>query len=113
MPKGDFLGEFEIYVLLAVRRLADDAYGIAIRKAIEDRTGREIAIGAVYATLGRLQDKDHVRFTVSDPTPVPGGRARKYYRLTAAGERALAHSTAMMARMMDGFTPATAKGRSR
>jgi len=111
MPKGDFLGEFEIYVLLAVSRLGDEAYGVAIRKAIEERTGRDIAIGAVYATLGRLQDKGFVRFTLSDPQPVPGGRSRKYYRLTAAGQRGLAHSTTMMTRMMDGIRPAAAKGR--
>ena len=44
MAKGDFLGEFEIYVLLAVKRLGDDAYGITIRRAIDERTGREVAI---------------------------------------------------------------------
>ena len=62
MPKGEFLGEFEIYVMLAVSRLGDDAYGVTIRGAIEARTGRDVAIGAVYATLGRLADKGLVRF---------------------------------------------------
>ena len=73
MPKGDFLGEFEIYVLLALTQLGDEAYGNAVRRAIEARTGREIAVGAVYATLGRLEDKGLVRFTLSSPDPVPGG----------------------------------------
>jgi DNA-binding PadR family transcriptional regulator len=100
MPKGDFLGEFEIYVLLALTQLEDQAYGNAIRRAIEARTGREIAVGAVYATLGRLEDKGLVRFTLSAPDPVPGGRARKCFQLTAAGGRALHHSTTMLVRMM-------------
>jgi PadR family transcriptional regulator PadR len=102
MPKGDFLGEFEIYVLLALSRCGEQAYGNAIRREIESRTGREIAVGAVYATLGRLEDKGLVRFTLSAPEPTPGGRARKCFRLTAAGGRALRHSTTMLVRMMEG-----------
>ena len=57
MAKGDFLGEFEIYVMLALAHLGPDAYGVTIRQEITRRTGREIAIGAVYATLSRLEEK--------------------------------------------------------
>ena len=102
MAKGDFIGEFELYVLLAIVHLADDAYGIRIRQEIERRTGREIAIGAIYATLGRLTDKSLVEFTLSTPEPVQGGRARKHYVLTAAGTRAVRHSTSMLTKMMAG-----------
>ena len=103
MAKGDFLGEFEIYVMLALDRLGAEAYGIAIRQEITARTGREVAIGAVYATLSRLEAKGLVAHRLSQPQPVPGGRARKYFRLTASGERALAHSTSMLTRMMRGW----------
>ena len=72
---------------------------------IEARTGRTIAIGAVYATLARLEEKGFVRFRVSDPQPVQGGRARKYFSLTGPGTRALRHSTAMLARMIAGLSP--------
>jgi len=96
-----FLAEFELYVMLAVARLGDDAYGARIRQEIRQRTGRPVSIGAVYATLGRLNDKDLVRFQVSDPRPVPGGRSRKHVLLTPAGEAALQHSAGMMARMME------------
>jgi len=100
MAKGDFRGEFELYVLLALSQLRTPPYGNAIRREIEARTGREIAVGAVYATLARLSDKGLVRFTLSAPEPIPGGRARKCFRLTAAGDRALRHSTRMLVRMM-------------
>jgi len=100
MAKGDFLGEFELYVLLALSQLRTPPYGNAIRREIEARTGREIAVGAVYATLSRLSDKVLVRVTLSAPEPIPGGRARKCFRLTAAGDRALRHSTKMLVRMM-------------
>jgi PadR family transcriptional regulator PadR len=103
MPKGDFLGEFEIYVMLALSHLNPDAYGVTIRQEITSRTGREIAIGAVYATLSRLEEKGLVAHTLSDPLPVPGGRTRKHFVLTPAGARALDHATRMLARMMQGW----------
>ena len=113
MAKGDFVGEFELYVMLAISHLKDDAYGIRIRAVIEDRTSRDVAIGAVYATLGRLEDKGLVRHERSEPQPIPGGRSRKYFTLTAAGQTALSHSTTMLSRMMAGFRPAATKGRTR
>lgn len=109
MP-GKFLAEFELYVMLAITHLGADAYGAAIRRAIEERTRRPISIGALYATLGRLAEKRYVSFTVSQPIPTRGGRARKYYELTRAGRAALSHSTAMLSRMMEGLEPAPASG---
>jgi PadR family transcriptional regulator PadR len=103
MSKGNFLAEFELYMMLALSRLGDSAYGVSIRQEIEQRTGRPVSIGAVYETLARLGDKGFVTFRISEPVPVPGGRSRKYFRLTAKGEQALRHSASMMVRMMDGL----------
>jgi DNA-binding PadR family transcriptional regulator len=100
MPKGSWLGEFEMYVLLAIGQLNDDAYGMGVRQLIEARTGRQVAIGAVYATLSRLEEKGLVQFLLGEPDPVPGGRARKIFRLTPAGVRELSASTGMLKRMM-------------
>src|SRR4051812_36165413 len=105
MPKGDFVGEFELYVMLALEHLSPEAYGVAVRQEIERRTGRNVAIGAVYATLGRLEEKGLIRFSLSDPQPVQGGRGRKHFALTPAGRRALRHSTSMLASMLAGWTP--------
>ena len=109
MGKGDWLGEFEICVLLAIAALGDAAYGIGVRNEIESRTGRRVAIGAVYATLARLDDKGLVRFRLDDPQPMPGGRARKCYRLTPGGDRALAASASVLTRMMAGWRPERAR----
>ena len=103
MPKGDFLGEFEIYVMLALAHLGPEAYGVRIRQEIERRTGRAVAIGAVYATLSRLEDKALVHHELSAPQPVQGGRSRKHYTLTPDGDRALTHSAAMLTRMLHGW----------
>src|SRR5262249_60708788 len=75
------LGEFEQMVLLALVRLGPDAYGATIRREIEARTGRELAISAVYVTLDRLETKGLVKSRVGDPSPTRGGRRRQAFRL--------------------------------
>ena len=102
MPKGEHLAELEIYVMLATLRLREEAYGITIRREIEERAGRSVSIGAVYATLGRLEDKGLIRIRSSEPLPVQGGRSRKLVSLTERGSATLEHSAAMLQRMIRG-----------
>ncbi len=103
MGKGTFLGEFEQMVLLAIVRLEDNAYGMTIRQDIEGRTDRSVTIGAIYAALERLSAKRYLKSSVSGPEPIRGGRSKRTYHLSGAGEKALAHSRSMMARMADGL----------
>lgn len=102
MGKGDFLGEFEQMVLLAVLREDGDGYGMSIRREIEERAGREVSIGAIYATLDRLEQKGLVRSREGEATPVRGGRARKHFDVTTDGATALRTARAMMDRLWDG-----------
>lgn len=83
------LGTLELSTLLAVVRLADDAYGLAVRCDLAERTGRDLSVGAVYTTLQRLEDKGLLRSRASAPLPVRGGRSRRHYALTGAGARAI------------------------
>ncbi len=87
MAKQGHLGNFELMVLLAVIRLGDSAYGVPIGHAIEASTGRQAALGSVYAALDRLEEKDLVSSTLGHPTPERGGRAKRYFRVTAGGLR--------------------------
>jgi PadR family transcriptional regulator PadR len=87
MRKGDYLGQFELMVLLALMRLEDDAYGVTIANELEQQTGREVVVASVYATLERLQDRGLVSSSLGDATPERGGRAKRYFRITAAGLR--------------------------
>lgn len=103
MGKGGFLGEFEQLVLLAILRLEDNAYGVTIRDTIDEFTGRDVIVGQVYAALERLEGKGLLRSRISRPDPIPGGRARKLFRVTAQGRRALAASRRMVERMADGL----------
>jgi len=87
MPKRDYLSEFELMVLLAVMRLGEEAYGVPISREIEQQSGREVAVGSVYAALERLEEKDLVRSEFGEPTPQRGGRAKRYFRVTRKGLR--------------------------
>ena len=102
MPRARYLSEFELHVLLAVGRLGDEAYGSAVRREIESRSGRRVWIGPLYTTLAKLEENGFVGATMGEPLPIRGGRSRRYYRLTAAGSRALRESLAMLDRMREG-----------
>ncbi len=110
MSKGDFLGEFEQLVLLAVIRLDDGGYGMSIRREIEAQTEREVTIGAVYATLERLERKGYLRSSEGDSTPARGGRSRRHFGLTPEGGQALRTSHGILANMWDGIEPASLGG---
>jgi DNA-binding PadR family transcriptional regulator len=99
------LGEFEQLVLLALVRLGTEAYGVSIRDEIEQRAGRDVALGAVYTTLLRLENKGLAASRLGDPTPERGGRRKKFYRPTAAGQRALRASLDALRGMTRGLTP--------
>ncbi len=86
MARG-FLGGFELLVLLALIRLNDDAYGVPICRAIEESSGREVAVGSVYITLDRLERKGLVSSKLGEPTAERGGRAKTYFRITSKGLR--------------------------
>jgi len=89
MNRGGLLGSLEYIILLALLRLDGRAHGMMVRREIEVRTGRNVSIGAVYATLERLETKGYVSSSMGEPTPERGGRAKRLFRLQAAGRRAL------------------------
>ncbi len=103
MARGDYLGEFELVVLLGLARLDDDAYGMTVFEEIERVTGRDLTIPAVYVTLSRLEKKGYVASRTGDATAARGGRAKKFYRITEAGETALRASQEMLDRLWSGI----------
>jgi len=87
MRKGEYLGNFELMLLLALLRLGDSAYGVTIAQELEKHTHREVVIASVYATLERLQERGLVRSRLGESTPERGGRAKRYFHITADGIR--------------------------
>ena len=103
MLERGYLGEFEHIVLLALLRLQDGAYGVTVRQEIQTRTNREVSIGAVYATLDRLQAKGYAKSFRGEPTPERGGRSKRFFCVTALGVRAVNHTQLALARMTEGL----------
>src|SRR5687768_4204439 len=97
------LGEFEQVVLLAILRLGDEAYGVTIRREIAVCTDRDPAPGALYTTLDRLEEKGLVASKYGDPTPERGGRAKRYFTVTARGVRAVARAQRAYQRLLKGL----------
>lgn len=103
MARRDYLGEFEHMVMLALLRLAGRAYGVTVRQEIEARTGREVSIGAIYATLDRLESKGHVKSHFGEPTPERGGRKKRFFQVTAKGMSAVNRTHRAVQSMTNGL----------
>jgi DNA-binding PadR family transcriptional regulator len=85
--KGDRLGEFEEFTLLAVRALGDHTYAVPVQQFVEASTGRNVSIGAIYAALARLEDKGFVRSTMGEATARRGGKPKRLFQVTPIGLR--------------------------
>src|SRR5215471_20546890 len=103
MRKGDYLGNFELMLLLAILRLGEDAYGVTIAQELEEQTGREVVVASVYATLERLQERGLVTSSLGDSTPERGGRAKRYFRITGAGIHEIRDSRRSLMNMWKGL----------
>jgi DNA-binding PadR family transcriptional regulator len=103
MSAREYLGEFEHIVLLAVLRLGDQAYGVTIRREIEACARREVSIGAIYATLDRLEAKNFVQSRLGDPTPERGGRSKRFFRVIAQGVSAVKHTHRALRSLTEGL----------
>jgi PadR family transcriptional regulator PadR len=103
MAKRDSLSNFELMVMLALIRLGEEAYGVPISREIEDRTGREVALGSVHAALERLETHGLIASRLGDPTAERGGRAKRYFRLTNKGLREAREAQQGLVRLWSGL----------
>jgi DNA-binding PadR family transcriptional regulator len=105
------LGQFEQLVVTAILTLRDNAYGVTIHAKVEALAGpKRVALGAVYATLDRLEDKGLISSWISEPTPERGGRAKRYYKLEDEGAKALRASVITAKRICETVEQSWGKG---
>jgi len=97
--KGTYLGEFEEIVLLAVGILSDEAYGVGVRKQIENQTNRSVNIGAVHTALHRLEEKGYLKSKFGEASEVRGGKRKRLFTLTTSGIKALKHAQELRSQM--------------
>lgn len=102
--KEKFLGEFEQIALLAVLQLGKSAYGATIRQLIHDEIDRDVAIGALYSTLERLEQKGMVSSRFGEATPERGGRPKRFFEVSAKGQEALKRARSAMDTMWQGLS---------
>lgn len=104
VDKHKFLGEFEQMVLLALLHLKDNAYGASIRQLLDSQVDRTVALGALYSTLERLEKKGLVTSKLGESTPSRGGRPKRFFTITANGQRSLVKSKSAMDSMWQGIS---------
>jgi DNA-binding PadR family transcriptional regulator len=97
------IGEFEQLVLLAVLQIGKTAYGVPIKREIQNRTGRAVSRGAVYTTLDRLEGKGLLSSWLGEPTPERSGKAKRFYRVECEGIQALKESRSALRSMWTGL----------
>ena len=93
-----YIGELEELILLAIRQIGEDAYGIPVREAVA-QAGRNISVGSLYITLDRLENKGLVEGRQGEITPERGGKPKRYFRLTGEGETALRNANIVRTRL--------------
>ncbi len=101
MTERTFLGEFEHLVLATALRL-EAGYGAQLVRELEQRTGRQVQGGALYATLDRLERKGYLISRMGDPDPARGGRPKRFVEVTPEGIRALAEHREALLRVWEG-----------
>jgi PadR family transcriptional regulator PadR len=99
LKSNSYIGEFEELVLLAILSQGDNAYGVPIRRALEDATGRSVAVGALYATLSRLEEKGLISSRTGESTPERGGRAKRYFEVKSNAKAKLREVNAARERL--------------
>lgn len=108
MGRTGVLGSFEEMVLLAVLHRGSDAYAVTIRRELARRSGSDVAMGAVYATLDRLEEKGFVASEVERPDGTRPGRPRRFYTVETAGREALNETRRIREAMWRGLDVAPA-----
>jgi PadR family transcriptional regulator, regulatory protein PadR len=103
MRKRGYLGQLELLVLLAAIQLHEKAYGVAVARVIEESSGRDVALASVYAALERLEDKGLITSVLGEPTAERGGKARTYFKPSAAGLQEAREARATLLRLSTGL----------
>ncbi len=98
------LTRLEEMLLMAIWRLKDNAYGVAIKNEVQNRAGKKMTIGALYFALDQLYKKGYVQKTTGEPTPERGGKSKTFYSLSTLGEEGLRNARELHKSLWDGIS---------
>lgn len=100
----DYLTDFELMILLSILRVGDEAYGVPIAREMETTGGRTVVLSAVYTALDRLEGNGLVSSSMGEPTPERGGRAKRFFRVTPSGLKAVRQTRKALTQLWTGLT---------
>ena len=103
--KGTHLGEFEEIVLLVIAALQQEAYGLGIKKELEEQTNRTVTISAVHAACNRLADKGFLSAEFGERSAKRGGKRKKIYAVTMKGQQALQNAYTLRQKLWGNIDP--------
>jgi DNA-binding PadR family transcriptional regulator len=103
---GSSLGSLEELILLAVCGLADGAYAVPIQQHIQNEAGRDASMGAVYATLDRLEKKGYLRSKLGPVSHEQGGKRKRFYEISGSGVHAISRTREARERLFGLVDPA-------
>jgi len=84
------LGEFEELVLLTVATLGEDAYGVEIKRELEERLKKKVSVGSIQTSLKRLEEKGFLKSEFGEATQKRGGKRKRIYTTTTYAHKVLA-----------------------
>jgi DNA-binding PadR family transcriptional regulator len=99
----EFLTDFELMILLAILRVGENAYGVPIARELEQTGRRSVLLGAIYAALDRLERRGLVSSRIGEPTAQRGGKAKRFFAVTAKGIRAVKHAQRALTALWTGI----------
>lgn len=99
MAEHNYLGEFELMLLLTIIRLGDEVYGVPLARELSALRGREVSAGSVYAALERLESKGLIASSLGESTPERGGRAKRYFRVKQEGLRSVQQTRRVLSKL--------------
>jgi PadR family transcriptional regulator, regulatory protein PadR len=102
MPRRNPIGNLDLIAMSALIRLGDEGYGVSISHEIKETTGSEVALGTIYAVLQRLEREGMVKSWLGEATPERGGRAKRYFRMTAKGLKEVKQMRRVLGRLWQG-----------
>jgi PadR family transcriptional regulator, regulatory protein PadR len=84
------LGEFEELVLLTVASLQEEAYGVEIKRELEERLRERLSVGSIQSALKRMEEKGFLTSEFGEATQKRGGKRKRIYTATPYAHRTLA-----------------------
>lgn len=99
------LGEFEEIVLLTVLVLKEEAFGVAIKRELEERLKETLSVGSIHSALKRMEEKGFLTSKWGEAEKIRGGKRKRIYDVTQEGQAVLNEMKDIRASLWNAIEP--------